>query len=51
MLKTPAERYVDFVAERPDVAGALTQREIARFLGVSEVTMSRLKARVARAAT
>lgn len=51
LLKTPAERYVDFVAERPDVAGALTQREIARFLGVSEVTMSRLKARVARAAT
>ena len=39
------ERYERLLAERPALAGVLTQREIARYLGISEVTMSRLMTR------
>lgn len=46
LTRSPDQRYVDLVDRRPDVAAQLTQREIARFLGVSEVTMSRMKSRV-----
>lgn len=42
---SPAERYERLQAARGDVAQQLTQREIAQYLGVSEVTMSRIKAR------
>lgn len=39
------ERYEALVARSPEAVSQLTQREIARYLGISEVTMSRLMAR------
>lgn len=45
LTRSSDERY-DALAERsPEVISQLTQREIARYLGISEVTMSRLMAR------
>lgn len=42
---TSEERYERLVERSPEVAAQLTQREIARYLRISEVTMSRLMAR------
>jgi CRP-like cAMP-binding protein len=45
LTRSSDERYDALVERSPDAASQLTQREIARYLGISEVTMSRLMAR------
>ncbi len=45
LTRTPEERYEALVARSPNLVARLTQRDIARYLGISEVTMSRMKAR------
>jgi len=45
LTRSSEERYEDLVRRSPAAAAQLTQREIARYLGISEVTMSRLMAR------
>ena len=45
LTRTPEERYESLLSRSPAVAAQLKQREIARYLGISEVTMSRLMAR------
>jgi len=45
-----AERYADFVREHPDLVDRVPQYHIASYLGISEVSLSRLKrARISRA--
>ena len=45
LTRSSEERYEALLARSPEVVSQLTQREIARYLGISEVTMSRLMAR------
>ena len=45
LTRSSKERYEALLARSPEVVSQLTQREIARYLGISEVTMSRLMAR------
>ncbi len=45
VTRTSEERYEALVERSPEAVSQLTQREIARYLGISEVTMSRLMAR------
>lgn len=45
LTRSSDERYDALVERSPEAVSQLTQREIARYLGISEVTMSRLMAR------
>ncbi len=45
LTRSSEERYEALLARSPEAVSQLTQREIARYLGISEVTMSRLMAR------
>jgi CRP-like cAMP-binding protein len=41
-----AARYVDFLREYPDIAAVLKQRDIASYVRVTPVALSRIKARI-----
>ncbi|MEA5054726.1 MAG: Crp/Fnr family transcriptional regulator [Propionicimonas sp.] len=43
---SPEERYRDLLQDRPNLVSRLTQRDLASFLNVTEVTMSRIAKRV-----
>ena len=43
---SPTERYRAFLRHSPGVAERVLQRDLARYLGVTPVSLSRLKARV-----
>jgi len=43
---SPAESYAALLAERPELVRRITQRELARLLGLSEAGMSRIAKRV-----
>lgn len=43
---TPEERYRSMLRDRPDLLSRLTQRDLAAFLNVTEVTMCRIAKRV-----
>jgi CRP-like cAMP-binding protein len=43
---SPAESYAALLTERPELVRRVTQRELARLLGVSEAGMSRIAKRV-----
>jgi len=43
---SPAESYAAMLAERPELVRRITQRELARLLGLSEAGMSRIAKRV-----
>ena len=43
---SPADRYRAFLRHSPGVAERVLQRDLARHLGVTPVSLSRLKARV-----
>ena len=45
-IGTPEERYRDLAERRPDLVRRLSQREIAAYIGVTEVGMSRIVKRV-----
>lgn len=43
LLQTASERYEDFVRDHPDLLERVAQYHIASYLGVTEVSLSRLK--------
>lgn len=45
---TPAERYQRLVAERPHIVQRVSQQYIASYLGITSVSLSRIKARLAK---
>ena len=47
--QTPTERYRAFVRERPDLAERLPLYHVASYVGVTEVSLSRIRGRLARA--
>jgi CRP-like cAMP-binding protein len=44
---TPTERYQAFVAQQPGLAKRIPQKDLALFLGITPVSLSRLRARLA----
>lgn len=44
---TPEERYLGFLREHPDIAALVRQRDIASYVRVTPVALSRIKSRVA----
>jgi len=43
---TPEERYRRFIAEQPKLARRVTQADIARYLGITPVALSRIRKRL-----
>lgn len=43
---TPAERYAKFLHEQPGLVGRISQIEIAHYLGITPVALSRIKSRL-----
>jgi CRP-like cAMP-binding protein len=48
LTQSPAERYRDLVATRPEVANRVPQYLLARWLGVAPESLSRIRGRLAR---
>lgn len=48
LLDSPEERYRGLLEHRPDLLRRVPQHQIATFLGVTPVSLSRIKGRVAR---
>lgn len=45
---TPTQRYLNLIAERPEIVKRVPQHYIASFLGVSTVHLSRIKSKLAK---
>jgi CRP-like cAMP-binding protein len=50
LCRSPEERYTRFIAREPELAARLTQADIARYLGVTAIALSRIKKRALRPA-
>ncbi len=48
ILDSPEKRYVNLVKERPDLVSRLPQQYIASYLGITPVSLSRIRARLKR---
>jgi CRP-like cAMP-binding protein len=48
LLLSPAERYLQFLREHADIASVVSQKELAAYIRVTEVGLSRIKARLRR---
>ena len=48
ILDSPEERYLNLINTRPDLINRIPQHQIATFLGVTSVSLSRIKKRVAK---
>lgn len=48
ILDSPEERYVNLLNERPDLFQRIPQHQIATFLGVTPVSLSRIRKRVTK---
>ena len=48
ILNSPEERYLSLQKERPDLLNRIPQHQIASFLGITPVSLSRIRNRVAR---
>jgi len=48
LLNTPEERYLKLVHDRPDLIQRIPQHYIASFLGVTRVSLSRIRNRIAK---
>lgn len=48
ILDTPEERYVKLQNERPDLINRIPQHQIATFLGVTPVSLSRIRNRLVK---
>lgn len=46
ILKTPLERYTDFLADQPDLLQRVPLQYIASFLGITPVSLSRIRKRI-----
>lgn len=47
ILKTPEERYLDFIATKPDILNRVPNKYIAHVLGITPVSLSRIRKRIA----
>ena len=43
---TPSQRYESFVRDRPSLAQRVPQKDLARFLGITPVSLSRIRGRL-----
>ncbi|MEY4766595.1 MAG: hypothetical protein RI907_3268 [Pseudomonadota bacterium] len=43
---SPAQRYQSFLAHRPGLAARLSQHDLARYLGITPVSLSRIRGRL-----
>src|SRR6187399_1440794 len=48
ILDSPEERFTNLVKERPDILQRIPQHQIATFLGVTPVSLSRIRNRLAK---
>ena len=48
ILNSPEERYLGLLKERPDLLNRISQHQIASFLGITAVSLSRIRNRVAK---
>ncbi|HET6395567.1 MAG TPA: Crp/Fnr family transcriptional regulator [Pseudoxanthomonas sp.] len=48
LCRSAEERYRVFLAQEPSLAGRLTQGDIARYLGITPVALSRIRRRLAQ---
>ena len=48
LLNSPQERYLTLLKERPELLQRIPQHQIASFLGITPVSLSRIRNRVAR---
>jgi CRP-like cAMP-binding protein len=48
ILDTPEERYLNLLTQRPDLLNRIPQHQIATFLGITPVSLSRIRNRVAK---
>ena len=48
ILNSPEERYLSLLKESPDILNRIPQHQIASFLGVTPVSLSRIRNRVAK---
>ncbi|MFC4230969.1 Crp/Fnr family transcriptional regulator [Parasediminibacterium paludis] len=48
ILDSPEERYLHLLKERPDLLNRIPQHQIATFLGITPVSLSRIRNRVAK---
>ncbi len=48
ILDTPEERYRNLLRDRPELLNRIPQHQIATFLGITKVSLSRIKNRVAK---
>ncbi len=46
---SPAQRYAAYVSERPRLAARVPQQDLARYLGITPVSLSRIRGRLRRA--
>jgi CRP-like cAMP-binding protein len=48
ILDSPEERFINLVQERPDILQRIPQHQIATFLGITPVSLSRIRNRLAK---
>lgn len=48
ILNSPEERYLNLLKERPDLLQRIPQHQIATFLGITPVSLSRIRKRVSK---
>lgn len=48
VLNSPEERYLNLLKERPELLNRISQHQIASFLGITPVSLSRIRKRVAK---
>jgi CRP-like cAMP-binding protein len=48
ILNSPEERYITLQKERPDLLNRIPQHQIASFLGITPVSLSRIRNRIAK---
>jgi hypothetical protein len=48
ILDSPEERYRNLLRDRPELLNRVPQHQIATFLGITKVSLSRIKNRVAK---
>ena len=48
VLNSPEERYLNLLNERPDLLSRIPQHQIASFLGITPVSLSRIRNRISK---